>query len=173
MKLRDRINQDLTSAMKARDADSLRVLRMMKTAVKNKEIEVRGELDDPQVVEVLSALVKQRRDSIEQFSRGGRSELAAQEAAEIKVIEGYLPAALGEEEIIAAVEEAIRATGASSPKDMGKVMKGVEEQPRVMPEGVVQARINTDSGFRDPDGKGVEYFYQEFMPAERDTEATS
>jgi len=123
MKLRDRINQDLTSAMKARDADSLRVLRMMKTAVKNKEIEVRGELDDPQVVEVLSALVKQRRDSIEQFSRGGRSELAAQEAAEIKVIEGYLPAALGEEEIIAAVEEAIRATGASSPKDMGKVMK--------------------------------------------------
>ncbi|PYV04103.1 MAG: glutamyl-tRNA amidotransferase [Acidobacteria bacterium] len=123
MKLRDRINQDLTSAMKARDADSLRVLRMMKTAVKNKEIEVRGELDDPQVVEVLSALVKQRRDSIEQFSRGGRPELAAQEAAEIKVIEGYLPAALGEEEIIAAVEEAIRATGASSPKDMGKVMK--------------------------------------------------
>ena len=123
MKLRDRINQDLTSAMKARDADSLRVLRMMKTAVKNKEIEVRGELDDPQVVEVLSALVKQRRDSIEQFSRGGRSELAAQEAAEIKVIEGYLPAALGEEEIIAAVEEAIHATGASSPKDMGKVMK--------------------------------------------------
>ena len=95
----------------------------MKTAVKNKEIEVRGELDDPQVVEVLSALVKQRRDSIEQFSRGGRPELAAQEAAEIKVIEGYLPAALGEEEIIAAVEEAIRATGASSPKDMGKVMK--------------------------------------------------
>jgi len=75
------------------------------------------------VVEVLSALVKQRRDSIEQFSRGGRPELAAQEAAEIKVIEGYLPAALGEEEIIAAVEEAIRATGASSPKDMGKVMK--------------------------------------------------
>ena len=123
MKLRDRINQDLTSAMKARDADSLRVLRMMKTAVKNKEIEVRGELDDPQVVEVLSALVKQRRDSIEQFSRGGRPELAAQEAAEIKVIEGYLPAALGEEEIIAAVEEAIRATGASSPKDMGKVLK--------------------------------------------------
>ena len=123
MKLRDRINQDLTSAMKARDADSLRVLRMMKTAVKNKEIEVRGELDDRQVVEVLSALVKQRRDSIEQFSRGGRPELAAQEAAEIKVIEGYLPAALGEEEIIAAVEEAIRATGASSPKDMGKVMK--------------------------------------------------
>ena len=123
MKLRDRINQDLTSAMKARDADSLRVLRMMKTAVKNKEIEVRGELDDPQVVEVLSALVKQRRDSIEQFSRGGRPELAAQEAAEIKVIEGYLPATAGEEEIAAVVEEVIRATGASSPKDMGKVMK--------------------------------------------------
>ena len=123
MKLRDRINQDLTSAMKARDADSLRVLRMMKTAVKNKEIEVRGELDDPQVVEVLSALVKQRRDSIEHFSRGGRPELAAQEAAEIKVIEGYLPATAGEEEIAAVVEEVIRATGASSPKDMGKVMK--------------------------------------------------
>ncbi len=123
MKLRDRINQDLTSAMKARDADRLRVLRMMKAAVKNEEIEIRGELDDPQVVQVLSALVKQRMDSIEQFSRGGRPELAAQEAAEIKVIEAYLPAAAGEEEIIAVVEEAIRATGASSPKDMGKVMK--------------------------------------------------
>src|SRR5437667_10838106 len=104
MKLRDRINQDLTSAMKARDADSLRVLRMMKTAVKNKEIEVRGELDDPQVVEVLSALVKQRRDSIEQFSRGGRRELAAQEAAEIKGGGGSLPAGLGEEGVIAGAE---------------------------------------------------------------------
>src|SRR5438552_6883623 len=122
MKLRDTINQDLTSAMKARDADRLRVLRMMKAAVKNKEIEIRGELDDPQVVQVLSVLVKQRMDSIEHFSRGGRPELAAQEAAEIKVIEGYLPATAGEEEIAAVVEEVIRATGASSPKDMGKVM---------------------------------------------------
>jgi uncharacterized protein len=123
MKLRDRINQDLTSAMKARDADRLRVLRMMKTAIKNKEIEVRGELDDAQVAQILSTLVKQRRDSIEQFSRGGRPELAAQEAAEIKVIEEYLPATVGEEEIAAVVEEVIRATGASSAKDMGKVMK--------------------------------------------------
>ena len=123
MKLRDRINQDLTSAMKARDADRLRVLRMMKAAVKNKEIDVRGELDDAQVVQILSTLIKQRRDSIEQFSRGGRPELAAQEAAEITVIEAYLPATVGEEEIVAVVEEVIRATGASSPKDMGKVMK--------------------------------------------------
>jgi len=96
---------------------------MMKAAVKNKEIEIRGELDDPQAVQVLSVLVKQRMDSIEHFSRGGRPELAAQEAAEIKVIEGYLPATAGEEEIAAVVEEVIRATGASSPKDMGKVMK--------------------------------------------------
>ena len=123
MKLRDKINVDLTAAMKAQEAERLSVLRMMKTAVKNKEIEARSELDDAQVIQVLSTLIKQRRDSIEHFSRGGRTELAEKEAAEIKVIEGYLPAAVSDDEIVSVVEEVIRATGASSAKDMGTVMK--------------------------------------------------
>lgn len=123
MKLRDRINQDLTAAMKAREAERLSVLRMMKTAIKNKEIESLAELDDLQAAQVLSTLIKQRKDSIEQFNRGGRSELAEKEAAEIKIIEQYLPAAVSDAEIEAVVDEVVRATGASSPKDVGSVMK--------------------------------------------------
>ncbi len=123
MKLRDRINADLTGAMKAKAADRLSVLRMMKAAVKNKEIETRGELDDAGVIQVLSTLIKQRRDSIEQYLKGGRKDLADKEAAEIPVIEEYLPAAVSDDEIAVVVEEAIRTTGASSAKDMGAVMK--------------------------------------------------
>jgi uncharacterized protein YqeY len=123
MKLRDRINQDLTAAMKAREAERLSVLRMMKTAIKNKEIEFLGELDDLQAAQVLATLIKQRKDSIEQFNRGGRTELAEKEAAEIRIIEQYLPAAISDAEIEAVVDEVVRATGASSPKDIGSVMK--------------------------------------------------
>ena len=123
VKLRDRINEDLTNAMKARAPERLSVLRMMKSAVKNKEIEARGELEDAAVIQVLSTLIKQRRDSIEQYLKGGRKDLADKEAAEIPVIEGYLPAAATDEEITAVVEEAIRTTGASSVKDIGMVMK--------------------------------------------------
>lgn len=123
MKLRDRINADLTGAMKAKAAERLSVLRMMKSAVKNKEIEVRGELDDAAVIQVLSTLIKQRRDSIEQYLQGGRKDLADKEATEIPIIEEYLPAAATDEEIAAVVEEAIRTTGASSIKDLGLVMK--------------------------------------------------
>jgi uncharacterized protein YqeY len=123
MKLRDQINHDLTAAMKARDAERLSVLRMMKTAIKNKEIDSLGELDDVQAAQILSTLIKQRKESIEQFNRGGRPELAEKEAGEIKIIEQYLPAGVSEAEIEAVVEEVVRATGASSPKDMGAVMK--------------------------------------------------
>jgi uncharacterized protein len=123
MRLRDRINEDLTAAMKAKQAERLSVLRMMKTAVKNREIEERGELDDAKAIQVLSTLIKQRRDSIEQFTRGGRQDLADKEAREIIVIESYLPASATDEEIQAVVDEVIRETGASSLKDMGSVMK--------------------------------------------------
>ncbi len=123
MKLRDKINGDLTAAMKAKDTLRLSVLRLMKTAVKNKEIDLRKELDDAQTIQVLSTLIKQRKDSIEQFTSGGRLDLADKEAAEIKIIETYLPAAVGDEEIEKIVDEAIRETGASSPKDVGAVMK--------------------------------------------------
>ncbi|PYV14977.1 MAG: glutamyl-tRNA amidotransferase [Acidobacteria bacterium] len=123
MKLRDKINADLTAAMKAKEAARLSVLRMMKAAVKNREVELRAELDDSAALQVLSTLINQRRDSIEQFTRGGRPELADREAAEIQVIEEYMPAGVADAEIAAVVEEVVRATGASSPKDMGAVMK--------------------------------------------------
>ncbi len=123
MRLRDRINGDLTAAMKAQAAQKLSVLRMMKTAVRNKEIDLRRELEDPEVVQVLATLIKQRKDSIEQFTRGGRKDLADKEFAEIGVIEEYLPASVPEEEIARVVDEVVRETGASSPKDIGAVMK--------------------------------------------------
>ncbi len=123
MRLRDKINGDLTAAMKARQAERLSVLRMMKTAVKNKEIDARAELDDTQVMQVLSTLIKQHRDSIEQFTGGGRSDLADKEAAEIKIIEEYLPAGVTDEEMAAVVDQVVRESGASSLKDLGKVMK--------------------------------------------------
>lgn len=123
MRLRDRINDDLTTVMKARDPLRLSVLRMMKSAVKNREIELRAELDDSQTIQVLSTLIRQRKDSIEQFTRGGRMELAEKEASEIRIIEEYLPAAVPEEEIERTVDAVVRETGASSPKDIGAVMK--------------------------------------------------
>ena len=124
MRLRDKISEDLIAAMKAREAERLSVLRMMKAAVRNKEIDGRQELDDPQAVQVLLSLIKQRKDSIEQFTKGGRLELANKEAAEIKVIEEYLPSAVTDEEVASAVDAVIAEMGAASIKDMGKVMKG-------------------------------------------------
>lgn len=123
MRLRDRISEDLMAAMKSREADRLSVLRMMKAAVRNREIDTRRELDDAQTAQVLLGLIKQRKDSIEQFTKGGRLDLANKESAEIKVIEEYLPSAVTDEEIAAAVDAVIAETGASSVKDMGRIMK--------------------------------------------------
>jgi uncharacterized protein len=124
MRLRDQISSDLTSAMKSRDAERLSVLRMMKAAVRNKEIDLRKEFDDAEVLQVLVSLIKQRKDSVEQFTKGGRMDLADKEAAEIKVIESYMPAAVTDQEIAEAVDAVIGEIGAISVKDMGKVMKG-------------------------------------------------
>ena len=107
MRLRDKINEDLTAAMKAKDSERLSVLRMMKSAIKNKEIELIKELEDAQVLPVLVSMIKQRKDSVEQFTKGGRPELAEKEAAEIKIIEDYLPAAVSDEEIRSTVEAVI------------------------------------------------------------------
>ncbi len=123
MSLRDRINEDLTAAMKSKDSLRLSVLRMMKTAVKNKEVDVRAPLEDTQVLQVLSTLIKQRKDSIEQFTKGGRADLADKEAAEIKIVESYMPAAVADDEIETIVDQVIRETGAASAKDIGPVMK--------------------------------------------------
>ncbi len=123
MKLRDKISEDLMAAMKSKEAARLSVLRMMKAAIRNKEIDSRQELDDSQAVQVFLSLIKQRKDSIEQFSKGGRTDLADKESAEIKVIEEYLPAAVTDEEIGTVIDSVISEIGAASIKDMGKVMK--------------------------------------------------
>jgi len=123
--LRDQVNADISSAMKAKDAARLSALRMLKAAIMNKGVEKGRDLDDAEVLHVVSTLVKQRRDSIEQFSNAGRADLVDKETAEITVLEHYLPPAASAEEIDAAVLEAIAETGARSPKDMGKVMKAV------------------------------------------------
>jgi uncharacterized protein YqeY len=123
MKLRDRISEDLIAAMKSKEAARLSVLRMMKAAIRNKEIDSRQELEDGQVLQVLVSLIKQRKDSIEQFAKGGRQDLADKESAEIKVIEAYLPAGVSDEEIAGAVAAVVAELGVTSIKDMGKVMK--------------------------------------------------
>ena len=125
MKLSERINTDISSAMKARDQTRLSALRMLKAAVMNKGIEKGHDLDDAEVLQVVASLVKQRRDSIEQFDKAGRTDLVAKETGEIKVLEQYQPPAASTDEIDAAVVAAIAETGATSAKDMGKVMKAV------------------------------------------------
>jgi uncharacterized protein len=122
----EQIIADITAAMKAKDADRLSVLRMVKANLMNRKIEKGGELTDEEVQKALQSLVKQRRDSVEQYENAGRSELAAKEQAEIGVIEAYLPQAATSEEIEQAVAEAVSETGASSIKEMGLVMKAAQ-----------------------------------------------
>jgi hypothetical protein len=123
MSLSEQIQKDITAAMKARDEQRLSCLRMVKTALKNREIEKMAPLDDKESQQVLSTLIKQRKESVEQFSKGGRQEMADKEAAEIKVIEAYLPKAAGEEEIVAGVKAVITEMGSPTMKEMGTVMK--------------------------------------------------
>ena len=125
MPLIDQIQKDITDAMKARDEQRLSCLRMVKTALKNREIEKMAPLDDKESQQVLSTLIKQRKDSVEQFTKGGRQEMADKESAEIKLIEAYLPQAAGEEQIVAGVRAVIAEMGAPTMKDMGNVMKQV------------------------------------------------
>jgi uncharacterized protein YqeY len=126
MSLKQQIISDLTTSMKAQDAPRTSTLRMVKAALMNREIEKGSELDDDDMTKLLRSLVKQRRDSVEQYEKGGRPELADKEKAEIEVIEAYLPQAVSREEIETAVAAAIAETGASSMKDMGRVMKAVQ-----------------------------------------------
>jgi uncharacterized protein len=123
MALVEQIEKDLTAAMKARQELRLSVLRMAKSALKLKQVELVKALDDAQAIAVLRTLVKQRHDSVEQFRKGGREDLATKEEQEIKILETYLPAGASDEDIDAAVAEAIAETGATTAKDIGKVMK--------------------------------------------------
>jgi len=125
MSLVEQIQKDMTDAMRARDERRLSTLRMVKAALKNKEIEKMSALDDKEAVAVLSTMIKQRKDSIDQFTKGGRQELADKEAEEIKLIETYMPKAAGEEEIVSTVRATIAEMGSPTMKDMGTVMKNV------------------------------------------------
>jgi len=125
MALIEQIQKDITAAMKARDEQRLSTLRMVKTALKNREIEKMAPLDDKEAQQVLSTLIKQRKDSVEQFTKGGRQEMADKEAAEITLIESYMPKAAGEEEIVAGVKAVIAEMGTPTMKDMGTLMKNV------------------------------------------------
>jgi hypothetical protein len=128
MSLKERIIADLTAAMKAREAERTSVLRMMKASVMNREIEKGSALSEEEMTKALHSLVKQRRDSIEQFEKAGRQELAEKERAEIEVIEAYLPQAATREEIERAVEEAIAETNATTMREMGAVMKAAQSR---------------------------------------------
>jgi len=125
MTLEQQLSGDIATAMKAKDAITLSTYRMLKTALTNKNIEKGRALEPAEELQVVSMLVKQRRDSIEQFTTGNRPDLAAKEQAEIEVLERFLPPAASTEEIAAAVAQAVAETGAAGPKDMGKVMKAV------------------------------------------------
>ena len=122
MSLKNQITEDMKSAMKAGEKDRLKVVRLILAAIKQVEVDKRVELDDAGVLAVLDKMVKQRRDSVEQFEKGNREDLAAIERAEIAVLDEYLPERLSDEELAALVDEVIAATGATSIRDMGKVM---------------------------------------------------
>jgi len=125
MSLVEQIQKDITAAMKAREEQRLSTLRMVKAALKNREIEKIAPLDEKESQAVLTTLIKQRKDSIEQFTKGGRQEMADKEAAEVLLIESYLPKATGEAEIVAGVKAVIAEMGSPTMKDMGTVMKNV------------------------------------------------
>ena len=126
MSLKDKIISDLTTAMKAKDAIRLSVLRMVKANIMNRQIEKGADLTDEEITKALQSLVKQRKDSIDQYEKAGRAELAEKEQTELVVLEEYLPQAASKEEIEQAVTDAISETGASSIKEMGAVMKAAQ-----------------------------------------------
>jgi uncharacterized protein len=125
MSLRDRLTEDLKLAMKARDQLRMDVIRMIKAAVMNKEIEIKKDLDDAEMSRVMTTMIKQRRESVEQFEKGNRAELAAKERLEITVLESYFPQALSSDQLSTVVDTVIQETGARSLKEMGEVMKAV------------------------------------------------
>ena len=124
--LKQRIQSDMKAAMKAGEKRKLGVIRLILAAIKQREVDERVELDDTQVLAVLDKMLKQRRDSIEQYSNANREDLAEQERFEVGICQQYMPAALGEDELIALVDQAIADTGATSMQDMGKVMGQVK-----------------------------------------------
>ena len=147
MSVKGQIQEDVKTAMKARDKDRLKVLRLISAAIKQVEIDERTELDDPAVLTILNRMVKQRRDSITQFEGGNRRDLADIEAAEIGIIETYLPEPLSNDDLEMLIDEAIARTGAESIRDMGKVMGHVKTMAAGRADmGIVGAKVKDRLG---------------------------
>jgi uncharacterized protein YqeY len=147
MSLQDTITEDMKSAMKAGDKDRLKIVRLIRAAIKQVEVDTRKELDDAAVLGVLDKMVKQRRDSVEQFTNGGRDDLAAIEQAEIEVLESYLPAKMDDAELDALIDEVIATTGAESIRDMGKVMGAIKARAAGRADmGAVGSRVKARLG---------------------------
>jgi uncharacterized protein YqeY len=145
--LKERITEDMKSAMRAGEKERLGTIRMALAAIKQREVDERIALDDAQVIAVLEKMIKQRRESVVQFEQGGRADLAGREQAEITLLQGYLPAQLSDAEIDAVIREAIAATGATTMKDMGKVMGAVKARAAGRADmGAVSTRIKAALG---------------------------
>jgi uncharacterized protein YqeY len=145
--LKSRIQDDVKSAMRARDRERLDALRLISASIKQKEVDERIDLDDAAVIGVLEKMIKQRRDSIEYYQKAGRDELAAREAYEIEVIQAYMPAAMDEAELEALIDAALNQTGASSMKEMGKVMGALKAKVQGRADmGAVSAKVKTRLG---------------------------
>lgn len=142
MSLKDQITEDMKSAMRAKEADRLGTIRLLLAAIKQKEVDERVTLDDVAVVAVVDKLIKQRKDSIAQFTQAGRTDLADKESAELVVLEGYLPARMSEQEVAAEVASIVAELGAAGPGDMGKVMGAVKQRLAGKADmGVVSAAV--------------------------------
>jgi len=147
MSLKDQITEDMKSAMKAGEKDRLKVVRLIMAAIQQVEVDKRIELDDAAVLSVLDKMVKQRRDSVEQFQKGNRNDLADIELAEIVVLENYLPEQLSDAELDAMIDAAIASTGAESIRDMGKVMGQIKAQAAGAADmGAVGAKVKARLG---------------------------
>jgi hypothetical protein len=145
--LKERLTEDMKAAMRASDKERLSTIRMAQAAIKQREVDERVTLDDAQVIAVLEKMIKQRRESIVQFEQGGRTDLADREKAEIALLQAYLPDQLSDAEVDALIRDAIASTGATSMKDMGKVMGAVKAKAAGRADmGAVSARIKTALG---------------------------
>jgi len=147
MSLKARITEDMKAAMRAGEKDRLSCIRMLQAGIKQREVDERIELDDVQVLAVIDKMIKQRRESVTQFQAGNRADLVAKESAEIDVLTAYLPAQLGDAELATLVREAVASTGASSMKDMGKVMAVLKPKVQGRTDmGALSARIKSALG---------------------------
>jgi len=155
MSLKDRITEDMKTAMRAKDSARLSTIRLLLAAIKQKEVDERVTVDDGQVLAIVEKLIKQRRDSIEQFQRANRQDLVEQESFELSVLAGYQPEQASPEELAAAVDQAIAATGAAGPSDMGKVMAVLKPKlagraDMAAVSALVKARLAAAGGPRKP-----------------------